>query len=123
MIKDAFHFFMSKDLIKLLYILRPDLWDNYKMKEAEVTNIETTTTRITGRITKLNSEDGQGWGFINSPSKKFTRIYFHWSALEPSVNFLELKIGDMLEFECMKYIDKITGDDKGFRAFKIKVLS
>jgi cold shock CspA family protein len=69
---------------------------------------------MTGKIIKLSTE---GWGFISSKDKPFTRIFFHWSALNgDTLNFLELKKGMMVEFECIAY------QDKGWRAIKIDVI-
>ncbi len=71
--------------------------------------------RITGKITKVNSSEG--WGFITSIEIAFTRIFFHWSALnQDTLNFTELKIGMKCEFTPVKL------QDKGYRAVKIKVL-
>jgi cold shock CspA family protein len=92
------------------------------MKEAEVNPIitdekieevpteELPTKRITGRIIKLGA---RGWGFISSAEHPFTRIFFHWSDLNPKLHFLSLKKGMNLSFECA--ID----EEKGLRAFKI----
>jgi cold shock CspA family protein len=74
------------------------------------------TERLTGRITKLM--EGGGYGFIASPEKKFTKIFFHWSSLPNDVNFLDLKKGQHVTFECSKYISE-DGEDKGWRATKI----
>ncbi len=42
--------------------------------------------------------------------------------LEPTVNFKSLNKGMLVEFECNEYFDKNTNENKGFRAFKIKVI-
>lgn len=72
--------------------------------------------RLTGRISKL-VESG-GYGFIASPEKKFTKIFFHWSSLPDNVNFMELHKGQHVTFECSKYINR-EGTDKGWRATNI----
>ena len=38
----------------------------------------TDTNKIIGRIIKINRT---GWGFISSKDIQFTRIFFHWTAL------------------------------------------
>jgi len=70
--------------------------------------------RIAGKITKLS---GSGWGFITSMEIEFTRIFFHWSALnQDTLNYKELKLGMKVEFT------PIMLQDKGYRAVRIKVL-
>ena len=87
------------------------------MKEAEVIPI-VPIERIEGHITRIFNDDGTGgYGFISSRAKPFTRIFFHWSALLPTTkDFLELKKGDKVKFDLVKY------EDKGWRALKIEVL-
>ena len=71
------------------------------------------TPRISGRIIKVSK---QGWGFISSRDIEFTRIFFHWTALEQNtLPFLELRIGMTVEFTPIK----IPG--KGYRAIHIEV--
>jgi len=71
--------------------------------------------KITGKIIHL--EEDKGWGFIHSHQKKFTRIFFHWTALDKdTLNFTELEKGMIVEF-----ILKQT-EDRKWRAIKIKVL-
>lgn len=104
-----------------LETLRAKLLEAKKMTEANETNTEPKSLdevpRIEGKIIKL---DPTGYGFITSRQKPFTRIFFHWSGLLPTTkNFLELRKGMKLEFDCVRYIDK--GIDKGWRAHKIEV--
>lgn len=71
-------------------------------------------TRVIGKITKLSD---RGWGFISSQQVEFTRIFFHWSALnQDTLNFKELKVGMKVEFGV------IRARDRGYRATKIKVI-
>jgi cold shock CspA family protein len=75
---------------------------------------ESTETQITGKITKLHE---RGWGFITSQEKKFTRIFFHWSALEQdTLNFTQLRVGMRVTFYLKEF------PDRGFRAVKMRVL-
>lgn len=68
---------------------------------------------MTGKITKLSKD---GWGFISSRDKPFTRIFFHWSALPATgPNFLELQKGMIVDFEIIEF------EGRGFRAIKIQV--
>lgn len=80
----------------------------------------TEATRVTGKIKKIKVDEG--WGFISSLDIPFTRIFFHWSALDPTIKFTELQVGQKVEFEAHRYIDKNTNEDKGMRAFKIKLI-
>ncbi len=66
-----------------------------------------------GKIIKI---DPKGYGFITSLELPYTRIFFHWSALNQDVKFDKLKINDKVEFE-----SKIVGE-KGVRAIKIGLL-
>lgn len=76
--------------------------------------------RYTGKIIHLNK---RGFGFIVSKDIEFTRIYFHWSGLNPSApHFTELQKGDEVEFNAIEYVDRKTNEDKGVRAIKIDVL-
>lgn len=80
----------------------------------ELTN-ESNEKRIIGKIIKLD-KDG-GWGFISSKEIKFTRIFFHWTALlQNTLKFPELKTKMEVEFTAVEY------PDKGWRALRIKVL-
>jgi len=68
---------------------------------------------MTGKIIKLSPD---GWGFISSKDKPFTRIFFHWTALNgDTLNFTELHKGMTLEFE-------LVAQDRGWRAIKIDVI-
>lgn len=71
--------------------------------------------RITGKIVKISPE---GWGFIISKEIKFTRIFFHWSALnQDTLHFTELERGMEVEFEPLDVADK------GIRAIRIRVVT
>lgn len=73
-----------------------------------------TETKVVGRIIKV-SEDG--WGFISSKEIKFTRIFFHWTALrQDTLRFTELHTGMHVEFTPVE----IQG--KGFRAVHVRVI-
>lgn len=70
--------------------------------------------RLVGKIVKISP---RGWGFIISQDIKFTRIFFHWSALnQDTLHFTELERGMEVEFEPLD----VPG--KGIRAIRIKVL-
>jgi cold shock CspA family protein len=72
--------------------------------------------RITGKIFFLNEDEG--WGFISSNDLKFTRIFFHWSALEQDTfHFTQLKKGMEVEFTPKEY------EERGWRAIRIKVIN
>ena len=59
----------------------------------------------------------EGWGFISSRDIEFTRIFFHWTALQQStLPFLEIKTGMMAEFTPVE----VPG--KGWRAIHVKVI-
>jgi len=74
---------------------------------------------ITGKIIRL---DPSGYGFISSKDIEFTRIFFHWTALEQdTLNFKELKKGMIVEFKPIDFIDK-EGNKKGWRAIKIRIV-
>lgn len=99
------------------------------MKEADVTplnldseeEINPINTKYKGKIFFINSE--AGWGFITSQQIKFRRIYFYWTALDPNgIKFEELHKGAEVEFEASEFIDKITNENKGWRAKFIKVI-
>lgn len=73
-----------------------------------------TENRIRGRIFKLSEA---GYGFITSKDIKFTRIFFHWTALNPtSPKFTELHKGMRVEFT------PVEVPDKGWRAIRIEVI-
>jgi cold shock CspA family protein len=75
---------------------------------------ETTHPRYTGKIIFVSDK---GWGFITTPDIKFTRIFFHWTGLDPKLRFESLCKGQMVTFSVKEY------DDKGMRAIKIEVLN
>ena len=71
------------------------------------------TSKISGRIIKVSKG---GWGFISSRQIEFTRIFFHWTALQQdTLPFLELRTGMMVEFIPIQ----IPG--KGWRAIHVTV--
>lgn len=73
-----------------------------------------TDERVKGRIIKVSEE---GWGFISSKDIEFTRIFFHWTALQQdTLSFKELKAGMIVEFK------PINIPEKGWRAVQIKVI-
>lgn len=65
---------------------------------------------VRGKITKLDPKEG--WGFLASDELKFTRIFFHWSALR-KIHFDTLKVGMEMEFKAVDI------PEKGWRAFNI----
>lgn len=68
---------------------------------------------IVGKIYKLSHD---GWGFISSDAIKFTRIFFHWSALNnDTLTFQDLKPGMWVKFIPVKRVE-------GWRAIKIAVV-
>jgi cold shock CspA family protein len=84
-------------------------------EDEELNNSPVVRERITGKIIKVSPE---GWGFITSKDIKFTRIFFHWSALnQDTLHFTELERGMEVEFEPLE----VSG--KGVRAIRIKVFS
>lgn len=71
-------------------------------------------TRVTGRIIKVSDD---GWGFISSRDIKFTRIFFHWTALrQDTLKFTELKTGMIVEFT------PVEVQGKGVRAVHVRVV-
>jgi len=76
--------------------------------------VETFKEPIQGKITHVSLEEG--WGFIQSPSIEFTRIFFHWTGLKGGEEFKELKKYMKVEF----IAQRIPG--RGWRAIKIKVV-
>lgn len=101
-----------KGLIKLL------LSDKETNMETEITmetEVKEEEKRVIGRITKV---DPAGWGFISSKSIKFTRIFFHWTALKQNtLHFEKLKKGMNVEFTA------VETTDRGWKAIKIEVIS
>jgi cold shock CspA family protein len=71
------------------------------------------TQRYKGKIIFLSDK---GWGFISTPEIAFTRIFFHWTGLNPKVNYKNLNKGANVEFNVKEY------EDKGLRAIKIEVI-
>jgi cold shock CspA family protein len=70
--------------------------------------------KLTGRIIKISKA---GWGFISCQEIKFTRIFFHWTALrQDTTPFLELRIGMWVEFTPVQI------PLKGWRAVHVKVI-
>jgi cold shock CspA family protein len=70
--------------------------------------------KVGGKIIKVSPE---GWGFIISRDIEFTRIFFHWTALEQStLSFKEIRSGMKCEFVPVQ----IPG--RGWRAIKIRIL-
>ncbi len=71
-------------------------------------------TKIIGKIIKI---DKKGYGFITSVEIPFTRIFFHWTALDKdSPNYTQLKIGMRVRFTPIELINK------GWRAINVEVL-
>lgn len=85
-----------------------------KISEERLTEIIENGIRIKGEIIGLSKK---GFGFIGTKEIPFTRIFFHWSALEPTTkHFSEIQMQDNVEFEIMEH------ETKGLRAVAIKVL-
>lgn len=79
----------------------------------EVSTHELEGQQVEGKIIKVLDK---GFGFIVSPALKYTRIFFHWSALnQDTLNFAELKKGMRVRFTLKKF-------PKSWRAIKIEVL-
>lgn len=69
--------------------------------------------RYVGKIVKLD----KGWGFIVSRDLPYTRIFFHWSALnQDTKRFTDLEKGMEVEFETLEI------EGRGIRAIKIRVI-
>lgn len=69
-------------------------------------------------IGKITFIDESGWGFILSKDVPFTRIFFHWTQLrQDTLNFKDIEEGMKVEF-----IPKEI-QDKGYRAYRIKIIS
>lgn len=93
------------------------------MKEAEVIPINPSPEprRYKGTISMT---DERGFGFITSKEIPYRRIFFYWSALlNNTKKFEELRKGDEVTFEAFEYVDKLTQENKGWRAIKIEVVS
>ena len=71
-------------------------------------------TRVVGRIIKVSDD---GWGFISSKEIKFTRIFFHWTALrQDTLKFTQLHTGMQVEFT------PVEVQGKGVRAVHVRVI-
>jgi cold shock CspA family protein len=73
----------------------------------------TEDTRYTGTIIHTSPD---GYGFITTPEIPFTRIFFHWGALDHRIKFLDLSKGQAVTFQVKEY------PDKGLRAIKIQLV-
>lgn len=91
------------------------MFGNKPVTPSESTTVDTTLPeRAIGKITKLSDK---GWGFITSREIPFTRIFFHWQALNvDTVNFANLQRNMQVEFTPIKR------EGKGLSAIKIKVI-
>lgn len=91
--------------------------DRFK-KQAELDDsnveVEKDSTRYIGKIIFL--QEDRGWGFIASPDKPFTRIFFHWSALVQPLHFTNLTKGMKVEFFLKE------DAERGWRAVKIRLV-
>jgi len=75
---------------------------------------EIQSEKTIGKIIKLHES---GWGFITSPTYQFTRIFFHWTALQQNtLNFTDLRVGMMVKFFTRRY------KEQGVRAYKVEVI-
>lgn len=94
-----------------------DIFSNPEDKESPVIQDDPTGMDgkvVTGKIIKVMTEEG--YGFIITPELKFTRIFFHWSALtQGTLNFKQLAKKMEVEFTLKKF-------PQSWRAIKIKVL-
>lgn len=90
----------------------------------DTSEVKTEEEIIQGKIISLDSK--RGFGFISAPSIKFTRIFFHWSALRgDTLHFTKLKRGMKVEFIARNVPDQVVEGikvHKGWRAIKIKVI-
>lgn len=86
-----------------------------EMKEAIMANTEKNgAPRHIGKVVSLNE---RGFGFIISKDVKFTKIFFHWTALKQNTtNFADLKKGATVEFSIREV------PDKGKQAVQIEVV-
>ena len=81
--------------------------------ETEVKELKKDEKRSFGKFIKVSHE---GWGFITSQELPFTRIFFHWSALQnDTLKFQDLRAGMKVSFNAFEV------EGKGWRAIKIKV--
>lgn len=93
------------------------IWEGKnKVKEAEVNplNTEEPNTeekRVKGKVIKIHPD---GYGFVSTKEIPFTKIYFHWTNLDHSVQFLDLKYNMKVSFIAQQI------PEKGWRAIKIK---
>ena len=87
-----------------------------RLTEEEVTTaVQAKPSHVVGKIIFVNKE--RGYGFISSREIRFTRIFFHWSALvNTTKQFMELEKGMTVEF----FPEPVEG--KGIRALKVKVI-
>jgi len=94
------------------------LFDKFKSPEIEP-GMPTNDKKHIGRIIKLSE---RGYGFISCKDIPFTKIFFHWSALNNDTkNFQELRIGDNIEFEHL-VLEGVDGQQDRHRALRIRVL-
>lgn len=70
--------------------------------------------KIVGKVIKVSA---RGWGFISSKEIQFTRIFFHWTALQQNtLQFQEIRTGMIAEFTPLQ----IPG--KGWRAVHVRII-
>jgi len=98
--------------------LNPAFKDFFKGEEVptkpDITPDNPRDRRIMGKIIKISDE---GWGFISSKDIKYTRIFFHWTALrQDTLKFDKLRNGMKVEFT------PIEVEGKGWRAAKVRVI-
>jgi cold shock CspA family protein len=93
------------------------IFRNYPSEEDD-TPTDTPNEKIKGKIYHLNDDTKTGgYGFISSESIPFTRIFFHWQALEnDTLHFIELRNGMEVEFKVFKH------PELGYRAIKVRVI-
>lgn len=102
--------------------LNPAFQEYFKSPDNQAQEVEQSSKPITpnerrvmGKIIKIS---GEGWGFISSLEIKFTRIFFHWTALrQDTLRFEKLKNGMKVEFT------PLETEGKGWRAIKIRVMN
>lgn len=91
--------------------------DIQKMSEPQID----PNKRYIGNISRI--DDKKGYGFILTKQIPFTRIFFHWSALdEDTAHFLELNKGDEVEFNVIEVEDRDNPGVMRKRAIKIIAL-
>lgn len=84
-------------------------------KNSKKYGIPAELNRYKGKI--IHVEKNGGWGFITSPEIPFTRIFFHWTALQQdTLNFIQLEKNMQVEFTLKIF------DANKHRAIKIKVV-